>query len=64
MGLIRQFFPKGTDFNKVTRKEIKHIQDLLDGRRGKPLGHVTNVGHRYNFSRRLFKEFRREYPAS
>jgi len=30
-GLIRQFFPKGGDFNKVTRKKIKHAQDLLNG---------------------------------
>lgn len=36
-GLIRQFFPKGTDFNKVTRKEIKHVQDLLNGRPRKVL---------------------------
>lgn len=31
-GLIRQFFPKGTDFSKVTRREIKKVQDLLNGR--------------------------------
>lgn len=31
-GLIRQFFPKGTDFNKVSRYEIKKAQDLLNGR--------------------------------
>jgi len=31
-GLIRQFFPKGTDFNQVSRREIKHVQDLLNGR--------------------------------
>lgn len=31
-GLIRQFFPKGTDFNKVSRKEIKKAQYLLNGR--------------------------------
>jgi len=31
-GLIRQFFPKGTDFNKVNRREIKKVQDLLNGR--------------------------------
>ncbi|MCX6155253.1 MAG: IS30 family transposase [Candidatus Kapabacteria bacterium] len=31
-GLIRQFFPKGTDFNKVSRTEIKKVQDLLNGR--------------------------------
>jgi len=31
-GLIRQFFPKGTDFNKVSRREIKKVQHLLNGR--------------------------------
>ena len=31
-GLVRQFFPKGTDFNKVSRREIKKVQDLLNGR--------------------------------
>jgi len=31
-GLIRQFFPKGTDFNKISRYEIKKVQDLLNGR--------------------------------
>ena len=31
-GLIRQFFPKGTDFNKISRAEIKKVQDLLNGR--------------------------------
>lgn len=36
-GLIRQFFPKGTDFNKVTRKEIKRAQNLLNGRPRKSL---------------------------
>jgi transposase, IS30 family len=37
-GLIRQFFPKGTDFNKVTRYEIKKVQDLLNGRPRQTLG--------------------------
>ena len=37
-GLIRQFFPKGTDFNKVSRKEIKKAQDLLNGRPRQSLG--------------------------
>ena len=31
-GLIRQFFPKGTDFHKVSRYEVKKVQDLLNGR--------------------------------
>ncbi|MEK7377078.1 MAG: IS30 family transposase [Candidatus Margulisiibacteriota bacterium] len=36
-GLIRQFFPKGTDFNKVTRKEVKSVQNMLNGRPRKTL---------------------------
>jgi len=38
-GLIRQFFPKGTEFNKVSRQEIKHVQDLLNGRPRKALNY-------------------------
>ena len=37
-GLIRQFFPKGTEFNKVSRYEIKKVQDLLNGRPRAALG--------------------------
>lgn len=36
-GLIRQFFPKGTDFSQVSRKQIKHVQDLLNDRPRKTL---------------------------
>ena len=31
-GLIRDFFPKGIDFGKVTRREIKRVQRLLNER--------------------------------
>lgn len=31
-GLIRQYFPKGTDFNRVTDKQIKHVMDRLNNR--------------------------------
>jgi len=31
-GLIRQFFPKGTDFRKVSKYQIKKAQHLLNGR--------------------------------
>jgi len=37
-GLIRQFFPKGTDFHKVSRYEVKKVQDLLNGRPRQALG--------------------------
>lgn len=40
-GLIRQFFPKGTDFNKVGRKEIKYVQKLLNERPREILGWET-----------------------
>lgn len=40
-GLIRQFFPKGTDLNKVSRREIKRVQHLLNGRPRKVLGWRT-----------------------
>lgn len=31
-GLIRQFFPKGTDFSLVSREELQRAEDLLNGR--------------------------------
>lgn len=40
-GLIRRYFPKKTDFSKITRKEIKRVQDSLNGRPRKVLGYLT-----------------------
>jgi IS30 family transposase len=40
-GLIRQYFPKGTEFNKVSRYEVKRAQDRLNGRPRKTLGFQT-----------------------
>ena len=39
--LIRDFFPKQTDFSKFTRKEIKHGQKLLNERPRKTLDWLT-----------------------
>ena len=36
-GLIRQYFPKGTDFNKLTIEEIKYVQNELNERPRKVL---------------------------
>lgn len=36
-GLIRDFFPKGTDFNKVPVRELKRVQRLLNERPRKTL---------------------------
>jgi len=37
-GLIRVYFPKGTDFNKITTKEIQHLMDRLNQRPRKTRG--------------------------
>lgn len=39
--LIRDFFPKNTDFTKVTRREIKKVQGLLNDRPRKALDFRT-----------------------
>lgn len=40
-GLVRQYFPKGTDFNKVSSYEIKRAQHQLNGRPRKVLNWKT-----------------------
>lgn len=37
-GLIRQYFPKGTDFNEVTDEEVKAVMDRLNNRPRKTRG--------------------------
>lgn len=41
-GLIRQYFPKGTDFNTVSTKEIKRVQTLLNQHPRKTLNWETS----------------------
>jgi len=40
-GLIRRFFPKGTDFNKISERELKIVQEKLNNRPRKVLGYKT-----------------------
>ena len=40
-GLIRQYFPKGTDFNKISDAEIRRVQEALNNRPGKTLDYET-----------------------
>jgi IS30 family transposase len=40
-GLLRQYFPKGTDFTKISKERIKMVQDELNGRPRKTLGWYT-----------------------
>ncbi|MEI6865421.1 IS30 family transposase, partial [Flavicella sp.] len=38
-GLIRRFFPKGTDFNEITEIQLKTAQDKLNNRPRKVLNY-------------------------
>jgi len=40
-GLIRRFFPKGTDFSKVSDEEIMYVEGLLNNRPRKRFGGLT-----------------------
>ena len=40
-GLIRQYFPKGSDFSKLTTKEVKRVEALLNSRPRKCLAYQT-----------------------
>lgn len=40
-GLVRDFFPKGTDFATITDKEVKHVERNLNHRPRKRLGYLT-----------------------
>ena len=37
-GLVRDYFPKGTDFSKVGDEEVREVQDQLNGRPRQTLG--------------------------
>jgi IS30 family transposase len=39
--LLRQYFPKGTDFSKITKTKLKEVQDELNDRPRKTLGFYT-----------------------
>jgi IS30 family transposase len=40
-GLLRQFFPKGTDFTGISPLEVKYVSNLLNDRPRKRLGYRT-----------------------
>lgn len=40
-GLLRQYFPKGTDFKKISGKKIKKVQNELNERPRKTLNWYT-----------------------
>ena len=40
-GLIRRFFPKGTDFDNISEEEIKYVEDWINNRPMKILNYLT-----------------------
>ncbi len=40
-GLVRQYFPKGTDFRRVTAEQVREVEDRLNHRPRKVLGYRT-----------------------
>ena len=40
-GLIRQYFPKGSDFTIITNEQIKYVEDKLNNRPRKRFGYLT-----------------------
>ena len=40
-GLIRQYFPKGSDLKQLTKQQVKKVQDRLNHRPRKCLGFKT-----------------------
>lgn len=40
-GLLRQFFPKGTDFSRISCQEAARVETLLNERPRKRLGYRT-----------------------
>lgn len=53
-GLIRRFFPKKTDFSKITDDEIAIVQDKLNNRPRKALGFLTPNEVMYKYLNRLY----------
>jgi IS30 family transposase len=41
-GMIRWYFPKKTDFNRISHKEIEYVQNLINNRPRKCLGFKTS----------------------
>ncbi len=39
--LLRQYFPKGTDFTRISKRRLKEVQDELNDRPRKTLGWYT-----------------------
>jgi transposase, IS30 family len=58
-GLIRRYFPKGTDFNTISYRQLREVQGMLNHRPRKVLGYRTPM----ESLKRHFKSFN-DWPQS
>jgi len=42
-GLVRKYFPKGTDFSEVTEQQVETVEDLINSRPRKRLEYYTPI---------------------
>ena len=50
-GLVRQYFPKGTDFTTITEPEVKYVEYLLNSRPRKTLNFNTPIETFYRLTK-------------
>ncbi len=57
-GLIRRFFPKGTDFDMIKHKDIKRVENWINNRPMKILNYMHLTKNFKNLVLRLLSEFK------
>lgn len=62
IGLLRQFIPKGTDMAKVTEKDIKELENIINSRPRKALDYKTPYETVTGKTQKLIKRKRIEEP--
>ena len=50
-GLIRRFFPKGTDFDTITDEQIQYVEDWINNRPMKVLGYKSPNEKYWNYNK-------------
>lgn len=56
-GLLREYFPKGTNFSEVTDEEVREVYDEINKRPRKCLGYLTPYEVHYSKTLQLLWEF-------
>lgn len=57
-GLLRQFFPKKSDFREIQTEDVKYVEDLLNSRPRKTFGYQTPSEVLFSIQTKLFRSNR------